>query len=206
MLRSKLTLLPLAVLSLFLVAESASAQASTTRGFTVGLHFGGTSLRVEGDDIERSSGGGGGIYVGYGVNRRFTIFAQADGARFDEQDTGDIEGEWTLGHFDLGVRFNFANSLRRWVPFLQGALGYRTVTVSDPVVNDNLVSEASFSGAGLTLGGGVDFYLSESWALDLQLLWTGGEFTTVTVDNVSVSGLDVDANSSRINLGVSWWP
>ena len=80
------------------------------------------------------------------------------------------------------------------------------MTVSDPVVNDNLVSEASFSGAGLTLGGGVDFYLSESWALDLQLLWTGGEFTTVTVDNVSVSGLDVDANSSRINLGVSWWP
>ena len=204
--RPKLILLPLAALTLFLLAESASAQVSTTRGFTIGLHLTGASLVVEGDQDERSSAGGGGIHVGYGLNRRFTIFAQVDGTTFDEQNTGDVEGEWTLGHFDVGVRFNFANSLRRWVPFLQGALGYRVVGVSDPVVNDASVSEVSFSGAGLTLGGGTYFYISESFALDLQLLWTGGEFTTVKVDNVSVSGLDVDANSTRFSLGVSWWP
>ena len=203
--RSKLSLLPLAALALFFVAESAAAQQSTTRGFTIGLHVSGSSLNVEGGDNERNNAGGGGIHLGYGVNRRITIFAQGDAAKFDET-TDNIEGEWTMGHFDVGVRFNFANSLRKWVPFLQAALGYRAVSVSNPVVNSNPVNELSISGAGFTLGGGVDFYFSESWALDLQLLWTGGEFSTLRVDNISVSGLDFDANSSRVNLGVSWWP
>ena len=201
--RSKLSLLPLAALSLFLVADSALAQESTTRGFTIGLHATGASLVIEGG--ERSNAGGGGINLGYGLNRRFTIFAQGDGAQFDEQDTGDVEGTWTMGHFEVGARFNFANSLRRWVPFLQGALGYRVVSVSDPVVNSTAVNEVSLSGAGLSLGGGTYFYFKESFALNLQLLWTGGEFTTVTVDNISMSGLDVDATSSRFNVGVSWW-
>ncbi len=203
--RSRLRFLPLAAVTCFLVAESAWAQESTTRGLTIGLHATGASLVVENNN-ERNNAGGGGIHVGYGVNRHFTIFAQADGATFDNLSTTNIEGEWTMGHFDIGVRYNFANSLRSWVPFLQAALGYRTVSVSNPVVNSAPVNELSITGAGLTLGGGVDYYLSESWVLDLQLLWTGGEFTTLRVDNVSVSGLDFDATSSRVNVGVSWWP
>ena len=204
--RSKLSLLPLAALALFLVAVPAAAQESTTRGFTVGLHLTAASLSVEGGDDERNNAGGGGLYLGYGVNRRITIFVQGDGGQFDNESTDNIEGEWTMGHFDVGVRFNFANSLRKWVPFLQGALGYRVVGVNDPVVDDVPRNELSFSGAGLTLGGGVDFYLSESWALDLQLLWTGGNFNTLRIDNVSMNDLDFEANSSRLNLGVSWWP
>ena len=204
--RSKLSLLPLAALALFLVAAPAAAQESTTRGFTVGLHLTAASLSVEGGDDERNSAGGGGLYLGYGVNRKITIFVQGDGGQFDNETTDNIEGEWTMGHFDIGVRFNFANSLRKWVPFLQGALGYRVVGVNDPVVDNVPRNELSISGSGLTLGGGVDYNLSESWALDLQLLWTGGKFTTLRVDNVSVNGLDFDANSSRLNFGVLWWP
>lgn len=212
--RSKLSLTPLTALAIFsvtapallFVAEPAEAQQSTTRGFTVGLHLTAASLSVEGGDDERNNAGGGGLYLGYGVNRRITIFVQGDGGQFDNESTDNIEGEWTMGHFDVGVRFNFANSLRKWVPFLQGALGYRVVGVDNPVVDDVPRNELSISGSGLTLGGGVDFYLSESWALDLQLLWTGGKFTTLRVDEVSVNNLDFDANSSRLNLGVSWWP
>ena len=202
--RSTFAAFPLAALVPLLAAGLASAQESTTRGFTIGLHASGASLAVE--DQERNNAGGGGVHVGLGVNRRITIFAQFDRAEFDEPSTGDIEGVWAMGHFDVGVRFNFANSLRRWVPFLEAALGYRAVTVSDPVVDNIAVNEVSISGAGITVGGGVDFYFSESWALDVQLLWTGGEFTTVRVDNVSVSGLDIDAQSTRFNVGVSWWP
>lgn len=201
--RSTLTALSLAALAPLTVAEAASAQ-STTRGFTIGLHASGASLSVENQD--RSNAGGGGLFVGVGVNRKVTIFTQIDGSEFDNQSGGDIEGKWTMGHFDLGVRFNFANSLRSYVPFLQGALGYRAVSVTDPVFNNNPVEEVTFSGAGVTLGGGVDIYLSESWAIDLQLLWTGGEFTTLRVDNVSVSGLNFEAQSSRFNVGVMWWP
>jgi opacity protein-like surface antigen len=188
------------------VADSAAAQQSTTRGFTVGLHATGATLDPEGAGNDREEAGGGGIFLGYGVNRRITIFIQGDGAKFDNLTTDNVKGDWTIGHFDLGVRFNFANSLRKWVPFLQAALGYRAVDVDSPIVDLIARNELSITGAGLTLGGGVDFYFNESWALDLQLLWTGGEFNTIRVDNISVSGLDFDATSSRLNLGVSWWP
>ena len=203
---AKLALLPLAALALFVAAESAATQESTTRGFTIGLHGTGASLDPQGAGNDRESAGGGGMFLGYGVNRRITLFIQGDGAKFDNLTTDNVAGEWTMGHFDFGVRFNFANSLRKWIPFLQGALGYRAVSVDNPIVDSVARTELSITGAGLTLGGGVDFYLSESWALDLQLLWTGGEFNTIRVDNVSVSGLDFDATSSRLNLGVSWWP
>jgi hypothetical protein len=204
--RSWRTALPLAAAATLLAAGPASAQQSTTRGLVLGLHVSGASLVVQSDNDERNNAGGGGLLIGYGLNRRATIFVQADGAEFDEQSTGDVEGALTMGHFDLGVRFNFANSLRRWVPFLQGAIGYRAVSVTDPVVNGVERNDVTFSGAGLSFGGGVDIYFSESFALDLQLLWTGGEFTTLTVDNVSVTGFDVDATSTRFNVGLAWWP
>ena len=89
---------------------------------------------------------------------------------------------------------------------MQAALGYRAVSVTDPLVDDAPVDEVTISGAGLSLGGGVDIYFSETFGLDVQLLWTGGTFTTVTVDNVSVSGLDFEATSTRFNIGISWWP
>lgn len=185
-------------------ATPSRAQESTTRGFVVGLHASGASLEVESQD--RNNAGGGGLLVGYGVNRRFTIFAQADGAEFDNQRTSDVQGNWTMGHFDLGVRFNFANSLRRFVPFLQGSVGARTVSVSDAKVNGSSAKDVSITGSSLSLGGGLDFYFSEHWALDVALLWSGGKFTTLKADNVSVTGFDVDANSSRFNIGVVWWP
>jgi len=192
------------LLSLSGLDGSLQAQESTTRGFVVGLHGSGASLSVEGED--RNDAGGGGLFVGYGLNRRFSLFAQVDGARFDEQSTGTVEGDWTLAHFDLGVRFHFANSLRSWVPFLQAAVGRRSVNVLDPIVEGDAEEEVDISGASLTLGGGVAFYLSRAWSLELGLMLTGGEFNTLRVNNVSVSGFDLDATSSRLNLGVRWWP
>ncbi len=192
------------VLAALALSAPLEAQESTTRGFMLGLHGSGGSLSVE--DGDRAEAGGGGLIVGYGFNRRFTVFGQIDGARFDEQSTGDVEGDWTLAHLDLGVRFNFANSLRRWIPFVQAAVGHRSVNVVDPVVEGSQEEEVDFSGASLTLGGGVAYYLSPSWSLELGLHFTGGEFTTLRVNNVSVSGFDEDATSSRLNFGVRWWP
>ena len=195
---------PAALVGAVLLALPATAQVSTTRGLTLGLHASGGSLSIESQD--RENAGGGGFHIGYGFNRRITIFAQADGADFDEQSTGAIEGAWTMGHFDLGLRFHFANSLRRWVPYLQGSFGARAVSVSDPLVNGNPREEVGLSGPSLTLGGGLDFYFTETLALDVQLLFTGGEFTTIRVDRVSVDGFDFDASSSRLNIGLAWWP
>lgn len=190
--------------SLLALPAGAQAQSSTTQGLSLGFHLSGASLTVEGEDGNGAAGGG--LSVGYGVNQKIMLFAQLDAAQFDDQVSGDVEGDWRLGHADLGVRYHFANTERRWVPYAQAAFTFRAVSVEDPSVDGAQRNEVELSGGGLTLGGGVAVYISEAFSLDAQLLWTGGEFTTLRVDNVSVSGFDVDATSGRFNLGISWWP
>ncbi|HSH76229.1 MAG TPA: hypothetical protein VLA09_11140, partial [Longimicrobiales bacterium] len=143
--------------------------------------------------------------LGYGFNRTVELFLQLDGAEFDVDDA-EVRGRWTMAHVDLGVRFHFADPVRSWVPYLQAALGARAVAVDNPVVQGQSEADVSFSGGAFSLGGGIMFYFNRSLAADLQLLWTGGEFTEITVRNVTVSGLEIDAQSSRLNIGISWWP
>ena len=188
------------------LAAPVYAQESTTRGFNVGLHISGQSIRFEDDEGEGSNAGGGGLVVGYGLNRTVQLFMQIDGGEFDV-DTAQVEGKWTMGHVDLGTRFHFANSLRRWVPYLEAALSYRAVSVEDGRVNEQAQSETvTMSGGAITLGGGIMFYFNESWAADLQLAWSGGRFTDLKAGNVTFNNLEVDAQSGRFDLGVSWWP
>ena len=185
-------------------ARPVTAQSSTTRGFDVGIHFTGSTLKIE--DGDNSNAGGGGLWFGYGFNRTVQLFLQFDGTQFDVNDAA-VEGDWTMGHADLGVRFHFANSLRSWVPYLQVATTARVVSVQNGVVNDVAqADDVSLVGAGITLGGGILFYFNESFAADLQLAWTGGKFTRIEAGSVSYNDLNLDAQSARFNVGVSWWP
>jgi hypothetical protein len=157
------------------------------------------------EDGDRHNAGGAGLILGYGFNRSVQLFLQLDGAEFDVDDA-EVNGTWAMGHADLGVRFHFANSLRTWVPYLQAALSGRAVGVDNAVVQGQPETEVGFFGGAFTLGGGIMFYFNQTLAADLQLLWSGGQFTEVTVDDVTVSGLEIDAESSRLNIGISWWP
>jgi hypothetical protein len=202
--RTLTTLLTIALAATLADSAPLAAQESTTRGFNLGLHISGQSLTIE--DGDRNNAGGAGIVVGYGFNRSLELFLQLDAGEFDV-DTATVEGTWTMGHGDLGVRYHFANSLRSWVPYLQAAATVRFVNVQDGVINQTTQSEdVTFTGGALTLGGGIMFYFNETLALDIQLLGSGGRFTEVKSGNVTVSGLEVDATSGRFNLGVSWWP
>jgi hypothetical protein len=104
------------------------------------------------------------------------------------------------------VRFHFANSMRSWVPYLQVALSVRAVGVDDAVVEGNPETDVGFYGGALSVGGGIMFYFNETLAADLQLIWSGGRFTEVEVDNVTIEGLEIDATSTRFNIGIVWWP
>jgi hypothetical protein len=186
-----------------LAASPAAAQRSTTRGFTVGAHLQGAALSVEDDDA--AGGGGLGARVGYGFNRRFTGYFELDGIVFDVENP-ELEGEWTMAHFDLGVRYNFANSLRRWVPFLEGAIGARAVSVEDATSDGEDVGTVTFSGGALSLGGGLSFFVREKFAIEGLVKLTGGSFEQIDVGDISVRNLDVEASSVRFKLGVAWWP
>jgi hypothetical protein len=203
MLRTSTLALTLALAAQLGATHPLAAQESTTRGFVIGAHLGGASLEPE--DGDRSNAGGGGLFFGYGFNRSFQIFLQLDGAEFDVEDT-NVNGKWSMGHADLGLRYHFANSLRSWVPYVQGAFSARAVGIDDATILGQPETEVGFYGGAFTVGGGILFYFNQTLALDLQLLWSGGRFTDIRVDNVTVSGLEIDANSSRLNIGIDWWP
>jgi hypothetical protein len=194
------------VILAFLAGPAASpvvAQRSTTRGFTVGAHLQGASLAVENGDPD--DGGGLGLRVGYGFNRRFTGYLETDAIVFDVANP-EFGGYWSMVHADLGVRFNFANSLRRWVPFLEAALGGRAVQLKDATVDADSAGTLNFSGGAFSLGGGLSFFATEKLAIETLMKFTGGRFEQVDVGNVSVRNLDIDASSFRFKFGLAWWP
>jgi hypothetical protein len=193
----------LLALAASLAATPAAAQRSTTRGFNIGGHLQAASLAVE--DDEPSGGGGAGLRVGYGFNRSLTGYVEMDGITFDVENP-ELEGEWAMAHVDLGLRYNFANSLRRWVPFLDAAIGARAVSVEDATSEGENVGKVTFSGGAFSLGGGVSFFTSEKFAVETLVKFTGGTFEQIDVGDVSVRNLDIDASSFRFKVGVSWWP
>jgi hypothetical protein len=159
---------------------------------------------VENDD-DPSSGGGAGLRAGYGLNRNFTVYVEADGITFDVENT-EFGGEWTMGHVDFGLRYNFANSLRRWVPFIEGAIGGRAVRLEDATVDSTSVGELNFSGGSASIGGGVSYFVSEKLALETLMKFTGGTFEKIDVGNISINEQNIEASSFRFKLGVAWWP
>jgi hypothetical protein len=193
----------LAALAASMTASPVLAQRSTTRGWVLGAHLQGGSLTVDNDDP--AGGGGLGVRAGYGLNRHFTPYLEADAIQFDVSNT-ELGGTWGMTHLDLGVRYNFANSLRRWVPFLETALGVRAVIVDDGTANGTNVGRVTFSGGAFSLGGGVGYYVKQHFAIETLIKFTGGTFENVDVGNVTVRNLDIEAESTRLKFGVAWWP
>ena len=91
--------------------------------------------------------------------------------------------------------------------FFSDLLTGRYVTVTNGRVNQVTQSEdITLSGSAITLGGGILFFFNETLAADLQLALSGGRFTDVKVGTVTFNNAEVDAQSTRFNIGVSWWP
>jgi outer membrane protein with beta-barrel domain len=200
----------LAAFAASLAATPALAQKSTTRGFTIAAHLQGGSLAVEdenGDlgEEEPAGGGGFGVRAGYGFNRHFTSYFEIDGIVFDTP-APDFGGYWGMAHVDLGLRYSFANSLRRWVPFLEGALGVRGVNVDEGRVDGQPIGDLNFSGGAASLGGGISFFPTEKLAIETLMKFTAGTFEQVERGNIAVRNLDIDAASFRFKIGLAWWP
>lgn len=186
------------------VPTLAVAQQSTTRGLSLGVQAVGTSLTVENGD--QNGGGGLGLRVGYGFNRIVTGYVAIDGSQVDIPDGSTILGKWSMAHAEVGARFHFANSLRRWVPYLETAVGGRSVSVNDATVNSQPAGKVTFSGGAFTVGGGLSAYFTRKVAFDASLRWTSGQFTKVDLGSVSLNNLDIDAKSFRLGIGLVWWP
>jgi len=73
-------------------------------------------------------------------------------------------------------------------------------------VNSQNAGDISFSGGSFSFGGGIYAYFTQTFALDVGVKFSGGEFTELDLGSVSLTNLDIDANSTRFKVGIVWWP
>lgn len=200
-----ITLMGLAtLLPCLLDATPATARQarSNTRGLLLGVNAAGGSLKVEEGDSE--SGGGGGITVGWGVSRMIAIFLRGDIARVDITDP-DVEGSYSVGIADLGVRISFRAPEDRFIPYITAAFSAQRAT-AEVFFTPTIGSDISIRGPGFTLGGGFMHFFAEQIALDVSLLLTSGRFTEVQIGSVSADIGDLDSQAARLDIGLAWFP
>jgi len=180
-------------------------RASTEKLF-LGLALSGVSIKGDEEFIDDSETGGGiSAQIGYGFTPRFALFAEGSAAALD------VEGDdVALAHFDFGARFHFTNPSRALVPYLELAFSGRAVGQDDVVFDDGQGNieevDLEVTGTGITFGGGVQYFVTPKLAFNAGLKWTVGEFSTFKIDNISIDGLEVDATSTRLTLGLVFYP
>ena len=191
-----------ATLAAFVLAaaplDAQAPAASSTKGFFIGAHLNGSSVTIDENELEEESNGGGlGIQLGYGFTPQFALFIDGTAAQ--------LEDEVGFGHFDLGVRYSFTGPTRRWVPSLEAAFTSRALMKDDAEIEGEVV-DLEILGSGFTVGFGLQYFTAPSWAIGAGVKFTSGEFTDIKVDNVTVEGFEIDATSTRFNVGVTWYP
>ena len=186
------------------LAQGAGMERSKTTGFMLGVGLNGTSVKFE-DDDEPDSGSGLTLQLGYGFTPRVTGIADFSGVVLDG-DPG--EGEVSLAQVFLGARIQFGNSSKRWIPYIDLGLGARELGQKNAQFCNPgcTTSDISFSGGAFMFGGGVSYYATRKLAVTGALNWAIGEFSDYRVDDITISGFEADATTSRFNLGIVWFP
>lgn len=186
-----------ATLALVSLPPALHAQAtwrSEATGFHVAAYGNGSAIVYE-DQSDAETGSGAGIALGYGLSQLVTLYAEVTGASVDML---ALNASYTLAHVDLGARFNFGGRGSRLRPYAQAAL--TGVGAGLDIAGDAF----TITGSGLTVGGGVAFFLLRQLALDAGVKWTFGSFDQAEYRGAK-QDIDVSATSSRFNIGVAWW-
>ena len=185
-----------------LAAGDLGAQVSKNSGFLLNLHRAGSYLgwSLENGETQRGIGGGFGLGVGYGIGESFALVLNLDAGSVSSDVDEDTH---VLAHFDIGGRLNFGTTASPLRPYVNAALsGVAEGTSGEPGEEDVIMS-----GAGLTLGGGLQYFVSPHFALDAALQGSFGTFTQIQEGDVT-DELDEAAKftTARLQLGVSWHP
>ena len=185
-----------AVLSLTLpsLLQAQAIWRSETTGLFVSGHGARGAIVFE-NQTDNENGWGGGVAAGWGISQLVTVYAGVSGATID---LASVSDSYALVHVDVGARFNFAGPGSRFRPYANAALA--GVAAGTDIGGDLF----TISGGGLTLGGGIAYFLAKEVALDLGLQWTFDSFTEAEFRGAK-SDIDLSATSARLSLGVSWW-
>jgi hypothetical protein len=199
--------LPLAVIGALIFSVPSTAQIpgsafetpvrSSVAGFSVGAYLNGTAATYEGDSTIES-GAGLTLRLGYGFSTNFEVFAQMAGASLQHDGYTDRYG---VGHFDMGVHYNFSQAASKNRPYVFGALSGRALTME--------VVDLDLRGVAFTAGGGLRHFFNPALALDVNLGMTFGSLGEGRAGGGSWQDLGSDSigmTTSRFNMGLSWHP
>jgi opacity protein-like surface antigen len=197
-----------AVAAAFLLTAMSPSFAQTTgsagkpHGLHLGLNLNGSLLDYEHTPAE--SGVGLGFRAGYGPGPALSFFVGIDVADMKAQ---GADPPYELGHAELGVRYNLHRLHPRWTPYADVAYATRFMMFANVMIDDRAV-DLDYNAYGLSLGGGVQYYVGAPMSIDLGLRWMGGRFSEVEYGGRTYDlGSDsFAATSIRVNAGVSWYP
>jgi hypothetical protein len=175
------------------------AQKSNTQGFMGNLHYSRTTLKSDEDGAETDQGNGFGARLGWGFSPAFTVYLGLNASKLIIEEDG-ADGDYGLGQFDLGVTYNFANSNRALVPYLEVAVGTRAIAYS------TAGGDVTQAGTSFTFGGGINYFFSRSTALQVGLDFTGGKFENAELDGDEIPDTDISASGGRLMVGFTFYP
>lgn len=183
----------------FAQPDDARAE-STTEGFYVqGMLSGGTMSFSDFDDVDAGATFSG--RLGYGFTRSIGVFAGFEFGEFANnsgftEEVHAFNSGYVLGSFDLGAQYNFRAG-EQWVPYAE--LAYTRLITGDELSN-------TFSANGVTLGGGLKYHLTDTWALNGRV-----QVSPINVFSLDYNGQELDNQewggvSTRVSVGLTWFP
>lgn len=198
----------LAAAALLAGADDAEAQESKTSGFMVGIRGHASAIQSDengGSEAERGLGLG--AQLGVGVTGNITLFLRVDAAAmsYEADEPGD-DGEYALAIVDLGGRYSFGTSAQQLRPYAELALS--GTAIADELLIEGQTYEVAYSGGALMIGGGIEYFVSRSAALDVGMQLGKGQLTTVIIDGEEVEE-DVEATdftTVRLSVGFTFHP
>ena len=191
------------------------AAPSNTSGFFLQGHVSGAGLGIESAEV--GGGSGLGLKIGYAPSDLLTLYVGLDGAVLENDEPflpeTRFEDELGLVVADLGAQFNFGGGKRRTVPYVGLALSavaavYDTDNYDrDRFDRDRFDDEpdVTLAGGGLSIGGGLRYFMSPTVALDGGLTFTGVNFSELEIDGQNFD-TDFDGGTVRLTFGIAWYP
>lgn len=198
--------------ALLLAAADASAQdVAPGRGVMLGAFGNLSAIQLDEDGgTQAENGPGVGVVLGYGARDGWTFFARGSfaGITYEADDGSELDGDGTysLGIVELGAHYGFGSGPNAALR-LYGEFGLSGTALSDEANFDGEELEFTFSGPAIMLGGGVEYDLNQSVAVDVGMILGKGRFTTLEIDGETFDDAEeLDFTTVRLNAGIVFRP
>lgn len=171
-------------------------------GLVVGLNLTGSFATVDGASFgdhtftDRGREGGGGMHLTLGYN-----FTPAIGVLVHAGGVGLNDDERVLGGVDLALRYSLTGPSVAVIPYLEMAIG-------GYALEDELAGVGSeLNGGTLSVAAGLNYFLTRRFALNADVRYSIGAFTTARIDDRSITDdAGMGFSTSRMNVGFNWFP